>query len=117
MELGATNAASCGPTPTLTATGPALRVGGGVTAPRALSAPNPEYDDIARLAQYQGTVSLWVVVDREGNVASIRINGPAGLGLDEKSVEAVNTWKFQPATKDGEPVAVQVNIETNFRLY
>jgi len=40
-----------------------------------------------------------------------------GMGLDEKAVEAVRTWRFEPAHKDGQPVAVQVNVEVNFRLY
>jgi TonB family protein len=40
-----------------------------------------------------------------------------GLGLDEKAIEAVRKWKFEPAMKNGQPVAVQVNVEVNFRLY
>jgi TonB family protein len=39
------------------------------------------------------------------------------MGLDEKALEAVRTWKFTPAMKDGHPVAVQINVEVNFRLY
>jgi TonB family protein len=39
------------------------------------------------------------------------------MGLDQKAVEAVKKWKFQPAEKDGRPVAVQINVEVNFRLY
>ncbi|HWI14667.1 MAG TPA: energy transducer TonB [Burkholderiales bacterium] len=34
-----------------------------------------------------------------------------------KAIEAVRSWKFEPAKKDGQPVAVQVNVEVNFRLY
>ena len=37
--------------------------------------------------------------------------------MDEKAVQAVRTWRFEPAKKDGLPVAVQINIEVNFRLY
>jgi TonB family protein len=39
------------------------------------------------------------------------------MGLDEKALEAVRQWRFDPATQDGQPVAVLVNIEVNFRLY
>jgi len=42
---------------------------------------------------------------------------PTGLGLDEKAVEAVRSWRFDPATKDGKPVAVQIDVEVAFRLY
>ena len=93
------------------------RVGGGVSAPRVLSAPDPEYSEEARKAKYQGTVVLWVVVGPDGRPRDIRVQRSLGLGLDEKAMEAVRTWKFEPARKDGQPVAVQINVEVNFRLY
>jgi len=93
------------------------RVGGGVSAPRALYAPDPEYSDEARKAKYQGTVVLWIVVGPDGKVHDLHVQRSLGLGLDEKAIEAVKLWKFDPARKDGQPVAVQVNVEVNFRLY
>jgi len=39
------------------------------------------------------------------------------MGLDEKAIEAVRTWQFEPARKNGQPVAVQINVEVSFRLY
>jgi TonB family protein len=38
------------------------------------------------------------------------------MGLDEKAVEAVQKWKFEPATKDGKPVPVELAIEVDFHL-
>jgi TonB family protein len=93
------------------------RVGGGVSAPRILFAPDPDYSEEARKAKYQGTVVLWVVVGPDGRPRDIRVQRSLGLGLDEKAMEAVKTWKFEPARKDGQPVAVQINVEVNFRLY
>jgi len=93
------------------------RVGGGVSAPRVLYSPDPEYSEEARKAKYQGTVVLWVVVGPDGRPRDIRVQRSLGLGLDEKAMEAVRTWKFEPARKDGQPVAVQINVEVNFRLY
>ena len=97
--------------------GGAYRVGGGVSAPRTLYAPDPEYSEEARKAKYQGVVVLWVVVGPDGRVHDMRVARPLGLGLDEKALEAVKQWRFEPARKDGQAVAVQVNIEVNFRLY
>jgi len=97
--------------------GGAYRVGGGVSAPRAIYQPDPEYSEEARKAKYQGTVVLWCVVGPDGRVREVRVQRSLGLGLDEKAMEAVKTWKFEPARKDGVPVAVQVNVEVNFRLY
>jgi TonB family protein len=39
------------------------------------------------------------------------------MGLDQKAVEAVKQWKFDPARKDGTPVAVMISILVDFRLY
>ena len=97
--------------------GGAYRVGGGVSAPRAVFSPDPEYSEEARKAKYQGTVVLWCVVGADGRVHDVRVSRSLGLGLDEKAMEAVKQWKFEPARKDGQPVAVQINIEVNFRLY
>lgn len=93
------------------------RVGGGVSAPRAIYAPDPEYSEEARKAKFQGVVVLNIVVGADGRPRDIQIRRSLGLGLDEKAIEAVRTWKFEPAKKDGQAVAVQVSIEVNFRLY
>ena len=97
--------------------GGVYRVGGGVSAPRALYAPDPEYSEEARKAKFQGTVMLWVIVGPDGHPHNIQVQRSLGMGLDEKAIEAVRTWKFEPARKDGQPVAVQIYVEVNFRLY
>jgi TonB family protein len=93
------------------------KVGKGVSPPHVVSSPDPAYSDVARKARYQGTLVLWLVVDRTGAPRDIRIERPLGLGLDEQAVDAVTNWKFKPAMKDGNPVAVQINVEVSFRLY
>jgi periplasmic protein TonB len=90
---------------------------GGVTQPRALYDPDPDYSDAARKAKYQGSVLLWLVVGPEGRPHNIHIQRSLGMGLDEKAIAAVSTWRFQPGTLDGQPVAVEVNVEVTFRLY
>ena len=73
--------------------------------------------EVARKAKYQGTVVLWVEVGPDGRPRQIRVQRTLGMGLDEKAMEAVRTWKFEPARLNGLPVAVQINVEVNFRLY
>jgi TonB family protein len=97
--------------------GGVFRVGGGVSAPRAIDTPDPEYSEEARKAKYQGTVVLWLIVDSTGHPKDIKISRSLGMGLDQKAIEAVRKWKFEPAMKDGRPVAVQINVEVNFHLY
>jgi TonB family protein len=97
--------------------GGVFRVGGGVSAPRVVFQPDPEYSEEARKAKYQGTCVLWLIVGPDGRPRDIRVTRTLGLGLDEKAIEAVKQWKFEPALKDGRPVAVQINVEVSFRLY
>jgi len=97
--------------------GGVFRVGGGVSAPRAIYQPDPEYSEEARKAKYQGVVVLACVIGPDGRPRDIRIVRNLGLGLDEKAIEAVKTWRFEPAKKDNQPVAVIVNVEVAFNLY
>ena len=97
--------------------GGVFRVGGGVSAPKAIYSPDPEYSEEARKAKYQGVCVLWLVVGPDGRPRDIRVARTLGLGLDEKAIEAVKTWRFEPAMKDNRPVAVQINVEVSFRLY
>src|SRR5437868_1564046 len=97
--------------------GGVYRPGGGVSAPRTLYAPDPEYSEEARKAKFQGTVILWVIVGPDGRAHNIQVQRSVGMGLDEKAVDAVRQWKFDPARKNGQAVAVQIYVEINFRLY
>lgn len=92
-------------------------VGNNVLSPQPLYQPDPDYSVKAREAKYQGTLVLLVVVDTTGRVSRIKFARTLGLGLDEKAVEKVETWKFKPATRDGQPVAVEVNVEVSFQLW
>lgn len=93
-----------------------FRVGGGVSAPRILFTHDPEYSDEARRAKYQGVCVLSLIVGPDGLPRDIRVARSLGMGLDEKAIEAVRQWRFQPALKDGTPVAVAINVEVEFRL-
>jgi TonB family protein len=90
---------------------------GGVTAPRAIYKPDPEYSEEARKAKYQGTVTLAMIVGADGRPRNLKVEHGLGMGLDEKAMEAVRTWKFEPAEKDGKPVAVLISVEVAFRLF
>ena len=88
----------------------------GVTAPVVIHRVEPDYPDEARKARFQGSVLVYVEVDEQGRIRSVRVEKPAGLGLDEKAIEAVKQWRFRPATRDGRPVAVPARIDVSFHL-
>jgi TonB family protein len=94
---------------------PIWRVGHGVTAPRPTNHPDPEYSEEARRAGLQGKCVLSLVVNSEGKPEDIQVSRSLGMGLDEKSIEAVRNWTFEPARKNGKPVAVRINIVITFR--
>jgi TonB family protein len=54
---------------------------------------------------------LWLIVGPDGTPRDIKVARALGMGLDQKAIEAVRNWKFEPALKDGKPVAVQINVE------
>jgi len=89
----------------------------GASIPRPTYTPEPEFSEQARHAKYQGTVVLNIVIDKAGKISRIRLERPLGLGLDEDAMEGVKRWRFNPATRNGQPVAVEMNIEVSFNLY
>jgi len=97
--------------------GGAYSVGGNVTAPIPIYKPDPPYSEEARKAKYQGSVIVYIVVDAQGSVAECRVVKPLGLGLDEKAVDTIKTWKFKPGLKNGTPVPVKMMVEVVFRLF
>lgn len=97
--------------------GGVYKVGGGISAPTATFSPDPQYTEEARRAKKQGICTLWLIVDSAGRPRDIRVVRGLGFGLDEKALEAVRNWRFQPALKDGKPVDVQISVEVEFHLY
>ena len=89
----------------------------GVSPPVAKFAPDPDYSEEARKAKYQGTVILAAIIGADGKPRNLKVIRSLGMGLDEKAIEKVRTWLFEPGKKDGQPVAVAMNIEVNFNLY
>jgi TonB family protein len=88
----------------------------GTNPPRAVYTPAPEYSNDARKAQINGTVQLELTVGTDGLTHEIAVKKPLGYGLDEKALEAVQQWRFDPATEDGKAVSKRITVEVSFRL-
>ena len=91
--------------------------GDGVSIPRAIYSPEPEFSEEARRSKYQGEVTLLATIGADGRTRDLQVVRSLGMGLDEKALEAVRTWRFEPGKKDGRPVAVQMNIIVSFHLF
>jgi TonB family protein len=85
--------------------------------PRQINGSTPEFSEEARKLRFQGAVILGLVVAADGTPQDVCIEHLLGLGLDEQAVAAVRSWKFNPATQDGEPVPTRIDVEVEFRLY
>jgi periplasmic protein TonB len=90
----------------------------GVLAPTCVICPYPIYTDEARHAKIQGTVTLRVMVGPDGKASEIRVIRGVGFGLDERAVQTVRGWKFNPARDANQrAIAAWVTIEAVFRLF
>jgi TonB family protein len=94
-----------------------VNLGWASCGPRAIYSPEPEYSDKARKKKINGTVVLSLTVGTDGLAHDIQVEKKLGYGLDEKAVEALRKWKFQPELKDGQPIETHINVEMTFRLY
>jgi protein TonB len=97
--------------------GGVMHVGKGVSEPQLIYSVDPEFSDEARRAKYQGVCIVSVIVDVHGNPHHVRVARSLGMGLDEKAVEAVRQYRFKPAYYQGHPVAVEMDVVVNFRIY
>jgi TonB family protein len=97
--------------------GGAYHVGGGVSAPRIIYRIEPEFSEEARKNKMQGMVLLRVIIGTDGKAHDISVRRSLGMGLDERAIDAVKQWRFEPGKKDGQPVPVEVSFEVSFHLY
>jgi TonB family protein len=93
-----------------------FEVDGDVSAPRPTYTPAPEYSEEARAAGAQGICALSLVVGADGTPRDIRVERSLGMQLDEKALESLRNWRFEPARKRGNPVAVHINVAVGFHL-
>jgi TonB family protein len=111
-------AALCGQDPPQKPSGTVYEgIGKGMTHPNLVYHPNPEYADKARLKKIQGTVGISMIVTAEGTVRDSVVTTSLDKDLDKKALECVSKWRFDPATKDGQPVAMRISVQVNFHLY
>jgi TonB family protein len=88
---------------------------GALTTPDAQQKTDPGYPIELMRANVQGTVTLYAVIHSDGTVADIRVLASPDDRLDAFAKSALARWKFRPATKDGQPVAIEAVVMIPFR--
>lgn len=92
------------------------KVEGDVVAPRVVHKVQPQYPEEARKEKVTGAVILQAIIDTEGRVTDVEILQSVREDIDAAAGDAIRQWQFEPATLEGEPVAVYYNLTVNFRL-
>jgi TonB family protein len=90
----------------------------GVRLPTVVKEQRPNYTREALGAGIQGAVWVEAVVAIDGKVSKVRVvrSIDRRRGLDNEAVAAAKRWRFNPGTKNGQPVAMAVIIELSFRI-
>jgi len=82
----------------------------GVTPPVPIYKPEPS----PKTGKVQGKVLLFILVQPDGTVGDVEILGGPGDDMRQRAVDTVKTWKFKPATKDGNAVPCKIMAELTF---
>jgi len=84
---------------------------------RLLTNFTPDSNEFDQANGVAGMAQYHAVVGPDGKVGEVAISRPIGFGLDESAVAAIRKAKFEPAIKDGKPVAVMLNLNVPFRIF
>jgi protein TonB len=98
--------------------GDVFQPGGDIIPPRVIRDVKPAYTPDAMRARIQGEVLLTVIVRPDGTVTDVQVSRSLdrAFGLDEEAIKAARQWRFTPATRFGQPVAVYVTIGVGFNM-
>ena len=85
-------------------------------APKLLKDVKPEYSKEMIDAKVEGSVKANLLIDSDGSVKEVRILSDLGFGTKERATEAFLQWKFAPAKKGDQAVAVWITFSIRFVL-
>lgn len=99
--------------------GQVYRIGKDVSAPTLLYSKEPEFpkSERGKKDKFVGTCLVGFVVDSSGAVHDVHIKRSFRPDFDASAVKAVQQYRFKPATRNGEPVSVALNVEVNFQRF
>ncbi|MCD9006904.1 energy transducer TonB [Luteimonas sp. XNQY3] len=85
------------------------------SVPRPVSTQPPEYPRASMRRGERGDVLLRVKVGADGRVDGVDVvSSSQHRRLDRAAVSAVRRWRFEPAMRDGQPVAGELQIPFSF---
>ena len=92
-----------------------VRVSLGVSQGLLIKKVQPNYPPLARQARIQGTVLLQAEISKDGAIENLRLISGHPM-LAPAAIEAVKQWRYKPYMLNGDPVAVETQVQVNFTL-
>ena len=83
--------------------------------PKLISQYRLEYPALARQNRVEGDVVIDAQVEANGQVGDMRVLSGNTL-LRQAAMDALKNWKYEPARRNGQPVAYRVTVAIRFRL-
>jgi TonB family protein len=90
--------------------------GPGITPPKALRRVQPQYSAAAMRAGAHGVAVLEFVIEADGRPGAVEVKKAPHPDLAVASVACLRQWRFAPAEKNGQPIAVVATMELEFKL-
>jgi protein TonB len=84
--------------------------------PVPLKTPPPRYPPSLRNEGISGVVAVIIVIDEKGSILTSSVAKSSNPEFEKPALEAVKSWKFKPAKKDGNPVKVRVTVPLRFNV-
>lgn len=85
--------------------------------PSVIESAPPEYPEEAKSQGLEGTVRVRVVVGVDGLVESVAVvESTAKPILEQAALETAKKYRFNPATRDGDPVRSTVVVPFRYKL-
>jgi TonB family protein len=99
--------------------GPVYIIGKGVSAPVPLKFPEAVFPQSERGSKtpINAAVVIRLIVDAAGMPHDARVVRSFKADFDAEAIKAVQRYRFKPALRAGQPVAVTLNVEVSFRKY
>jgi protein TonB len=101
-----------------------VRADQNISAPVLIHSVKPRYPKAAQKSSSPETVIVNCYIERDGttsNVHAVQVTDSSASeannstkSLEDSAVEAVKHYKFKPASKDGQPVPVELNVNVTF---
>jgi len=94
---------------------PVFDLGQGISPPKLVHQVPPKPDSGTKGFRISGTVLIALIVSSHGLPVDVHVARSVDKELDQSAIDAVKEWRFEPARKNGTPVAVKVTVEIRFQ--